>query len=265
MLKRNLRDLEDALYDEDSEATCRIAVDIMLVQCRKYLRNKYRSTETSDNIEATVADATNPLTPKRAVVNRPAVEPIKRVKLFPEASLSIEMCDPFVPHRKILVTGRADWAFGYSTAGEKGALLVAIEAKQKSEFSKGKAQLIAYLAILRENRLKARKTNIITQGFYSDGSQYSFICITADGTVNRSRIFDTGLASDLKMVFNFIITMMETAMKSTPNASPTKPGQLQEKEVSHFESEVWLKVFTHVEESIVVGSDDDMEDVIDLS
>lgn len=234
----------------------------MLVQCQKYLRNKYRSTETSD---AAFADITNPSTPKRAIVNRPAAEPIKHVKLFPEASLSIEMYDPFVPYRKILVTGRADWAFGYSTAGDEDAPLIAIEAKQRLEFSRGEAQLITYLAILRENRLRAREANIITQGFYSDGSWFAFICITASGTVNRSRIFDTGLASDLKMVFNFIITMMETAMKSIPNASSTKPGQLQEKEVSHFESEVWLKVFTHVEESIIVGSDDNMEDVIDLS
>ncbi len=234
----------------------------MLIQCRKYLRNKYRSAKTPHNIEATIADATNPSTP---VVNKLAVEPTRRVRLFPEVSLSIEMCDPFVPHRQILVTGRADWAFGYSIDGDKGALLAAIEAKQESEFSKGKAQLITYLAILRENRLRAKKTNIITQGFYSDGSQYAFICIAADGTINRSRIFDIGLASDLKMVFNFIITMMETAMKSTPNASPTKPGPLQEKEVGQFGGEVWLKVFRHVEESMVVGSDDDMEDVIDLS
>jgi hypothetical protein len=232
----------------------------MLVQCRKYLRNKYRSTETSH--EATIADTTNPST---SVVNKLAAEPTRRVRLFPEASLSIEMCDPFVPHRKILVTGRADWAFGYSKDGDDGALLVAIEAKQRSEFSKGESQLIAYLAILRENRLRAKKTNIITQGFYSDGSRYAFMCITANGTINRSRIFDIGLAGDLKMIFNFILTLMETAMKSTPNASSTKPGQLQEKEVGQFEGEVWLKVFRHVEESIVVGSDDDMEDVIDLS
>ena len=54
-------------------------------------------------------------------------------------------------------------------------------------------------------------------------------------------------------------------MKSTPSASPTKPGLLQEKEVGQFEDEVWLKIFRHVDDSMVVGSDDDMGDVIDLS
>ena len=223
----------------------------MLVQCRKYLRDKYRTAETS-----------SPSTP---VVKKLATEPTKRVRLFPEASLSVEIYDPFVLHRKILVNGRADWAFGYSKDGDNSALLVAIEAKQRSEFSKGEAQLIAYLAILRENRQQAKKTNSVIQGFYSDGLQYKFVCITANGTINRSRTFDISLADDLKMVFNFVITMMETAMKSTLNASPTKPCRQQEKEVDQFEGEVWLKVFRHMEESIVADSeDDDMENVIDL-
>lgn len=257
-----MRDLEDALYDEDSEATCRIAVDIMLVQCRKYLRHKHQSTETSHDIKADVADAANPSTPKRAVVNMPALEPIKRVKLFPESSLSVEMRNKLVPNGRFLVTGQADWALGYSTARDEGTLLIAIEAKQRSEFSRGEAQLIAYLAILRENRLRAKKTNIITQGFYSDGSRFAFIRITADGTIERSSIFNIDFEGDLKISFNFIVTMMETAMKSTPNVTPAKPGQLREKEINHFEDEVWSKVYAQIDASIVMCSDDDMEDAI---
>jgi len=195
----------------------------------------------------------------------PAAEPIKRIKLFPESSLSIEMRNKLIPHGKILVTGRADWAMGYSTVGDEGTLLIAMEAKQRSEFSRGEAQLIAYLAILRENRLRARKTNIMTQGFYRDGTRFAFIHITADGIIEKSAIFEINFARDLKMVFNFIVTMMETAMKSTPNASPTKPGQLQQKEVNRYKDEVWSKVYALVEESVVMCSDDDMEDAIDVS
>jgi len=140
----------------------------MLVQCQKYLRHKYQSAETSHSIQANVADATNPSTPRKAVVNMRAAEPMKRVELFPESSLSVEMPNKLVLNGKILVTGRADWALGYGIARDEDTLLIAIKAKQRSEFSKGEAQLIAYLAILRENCLRARKTNIITQGFYSD-------------------------------------------------------------------------------------------------
>jgi hypothetical protein len=142
----------------------------MLIQCWKHLRNKYKSAGAS---QSNVANVNNPSTPERAIVNILAAEPMKRVKLFPESSLSIEIHNELVQNSKILVTGRADWSLeystagkmGYSTAGDEGNLLIAIEAKQESEFSKGKAQLIAYLAILRENRLRARKTNIVTQGF----------------------------------------------------------------------------------------------------
>lgn len=98
-----------------------------------------------------------------------------RVRLFPETFLAIQMCDPIIPERKIQVTGRADWALGYSKNGKEGAWLVTIGAKQRSEFSRGEAQLIAYLAILRETCLRAKKTNIVSQGFYSDGCQFVFI------------------------------------------------------------------------------------------
>lgn len=63
--------------------------------------------------------------------------------------------------------------------------------------------MIAYLAILRENRLRARKTNVITQGFYSDGTKFVFVCITADGVIEKSATFEILFGRDLKMVFNF--------------------------------------------------------------
>jgi hypothetical protein len=195
----------------------------------------------------------------------PAVEPMNPVKLFTESSLSIEMGNKSVPNGKIVVTGRADWALGYSTPGDEGTLLVAMDAKQRSEFSKGEAQLIAYLAILRENRQRARKTNIITQGFYSDGTRFVFIYITAEGIIKESDSFNIDKKEGLRMVFSFIVAIMETAMKSTPNATPTKPGQLREKEVNRFKDEVWSKVYTILDKSVVTCSDDDMEDVVDVS
>ena len=230
----------------------------MLIQCRKYLRDKYQSAETSNtNVPSTPT--------KKAVENMLAAELLKHVKLFPEASLSVEMRNKSVPDGKFLVTGRADWALGYGKAGDEGTLPIAIEARQRSEFSKGETQLIAYLAILRENRLRAKKTNIITQGFYSDSSRFAFIRITAGGTIEQSSIFNIDFERDLKMVFNFIVTMMETAMKSTPNATPTKPGQLQEKEVNQFEDEVWSKVYAQMDATIVMCLDEDMEDATDVS
>jgi hypothetical protein len=193
-----------------------------------------------------------------------AETPTKPVKLFPEPTVSVEIQNRSVG-KKFLVSGRADWALGYSSVGDDGALLIAIEAKQRSDFSRGEAQLIAYLAILRENRRRTRKTNVITQGFYSDGARFAFIGITADGTIEQSSIFDIDEKGGLRMVFSFIVTMMETAMKNTPNATPTKAGELQEKEIHHFTDEVWSKVYASMDESVVVCSDDDMDDAVDVS
>jgi hypothetical protein len=83
--------------------------------------------------------------------------------------------------------------------------------------------------------------------------------ISEDGLIEESAIFDIHERGGLRMVFSFIVTMMETATRSTPNAGP-----LREKEVGHFKDEVWSKVYALIEESVVC-SDDDMEDAVDVS
>jgi len=118
-----------------------------------------------------------------------------------------------------------------------------------------------------ENRRRAGKTNIITQGFYSDGTRFGFVCIKDSGAIMQSPTWDTKAGGGLRMVFSFIVAMLETALKSTPTATPTKPGVLQDKEIHNFDDEVWSKVYALMDESLVVGddSDDDMNDVVDLS
>ncbi|KAK3174086.1 hypothetical protein OEA41_001330 [Lepraria neglecta] len=257
ILRRNLNDLRDAFYEDQSEATCRIAIDIILIQCRKYLRLKYK---------AETASLATPSTPLKGALNAPTETPKKSIKLYPESTISVEIPNRSIPNSRFLVSGRADWALGYSSKDEDGALLVAVEAKQRSEFGAGESQLIAYLAILRENRRKAGKTDIITQGFYSDGTRFGFVCIKDDGTIVQSPTWDTHAGGGLGMVFSFIVAMLETALKSTPTASPTKPGVLQDKEIHHFDDEVWSKVYKSMKESLVVDDgDDNMDDVIDLS
>lgn len=210
---------------------------------------------------------TTPSTPLKGALDVPTDTPKKPIKLYPESTISVEILNQSVSNSKFLVTGRADWAMGYSLKGEDGALLVAVEAKQRSEFSTGESQLITYLAILRENRRRAGKTNIITQGFYSDGTRFGFVCIKDSGAIVQSPTWDTQAEGGLKMVFSFIVAMLETALKSTPTATPTKPGPLQDKEIHNFDDEVWSKVYTLMDESMVLGddSDDDMNDVVDLS
>ena len=258
---RHLSDLDQAFYEEQSEATCRITIDIILIQCRKYIREKYFPTK------ADPAFLTAPSTPAKDAFGLLAETPRRPTKMYPESTISVEVPSRSAPHKKFLVSGRADWVLGYSPKDEDGALLVALEAKQRSEFSSVESQLIAYLAILRENRRKAGKTNIITQGFYSDGRRFAFVYITEDGTVEQSSCWDITAEGGLSMVFSFIVAMLETAVKSTPTATPTKPGKQQDKEIQDFEDEVWSKYYKLRDESLRVDndSDHDMDNTIEIS
>lgn len=269
----------------------------MLVQCRKYLRHKYQSMQTSPSststprspsrtttkmaasaspscgcttpafpsrnaartaVKMSLSSETIPPSPSTEPTEKPVKDATKHVRLFPEASVSIEVPNKELPGGKIVVSGRADWAMGYRSAARENILLVAMEAKQRSELSGGEAQLITYLAILREARRRMGKTNTVTQGFYTDGTRFVFVCITTDGFIKVSRLWDIGAAADLQMVYNWIIHMMETAMKSTPNASPTKPGPQRQREIDRFEDEVWSKVYKFVDASIMT-SDSEMD------
>lgn len=150
----------------------------------------------------------SPALPCTPLKKSPSGTQNKPFKLFPEATVSIEIENE---SGWFLVSGRADWALGYESTGSEGALLCAIEAKKFTEFSEGELQLVAYLAILRENRKRANKMNSVTQGFYSDGIRFCFIHIAEDGTIKSSEIFNIRSEKGLKSVFSFIVSMMEPA------------------------------------------------------
>ena len=98
VLDQNLEELRTSIYNPDSEATCRIGIDLMLLQCTLLLQRKL--LDGSDKTKS-------PRTPsKRTRKNH--------VSLFPEAEINVDVknrCTGEV----VKVNGRADWAFGYGT------------------------------------------------------------------------------------------------------------------------------------------------------
>ena len=157
------------------------------------------------------------------------------VKIYPEIDLAVEMVDP-----------------------------VTIEAKRRLLFSTAEVQLVTYLAMLRELRMQAGKKNTVTQGFYTDGYQYCFMAINADGVVESSPIYDVMNREGGKTIFNFIVTILESAMKSSPIVTPTKSAEQQEKEINNFTGEVWSKVYVPYLSSPRLEVDGDDEEVMDL-
>ena len=82
----------------------------------------------------------------------------------------------------------------------------------------------------------------MTQGFYSDGRRYTFLCIRNDGTVMRSRPYDTSSKRELKSVFNFLLGILTTAADSSPNTSPIKPGLERDEKIKNLDRDVFVKV-----------------------
>ena len=206
---------------------------------------------------------------KQKVASRPGTpqdsEVRERVKVYPEVELAVEVMDPYTKE-KVRVTGRADWGFGYSGrhSAADGTFLVAMEAKRRDLFSTVEQQLLTYLAILRELRIKAGKTNVATQGFYTDGYRYCFMAINADGQVESSTIYEVMTSEGGKTIFNFIVAILESAMKCSPTVKPTKASEQQDNEISDFTGEVWTRIYVPYRSFPQIESDGEEEEVMDL-
>jgi hypothetical protein len=191
------------------------------------------------------------------------------IKVFPEMALSVQVKRR---GREWHISGIADWAMGYGdrAALEDGTVLLAVEAKRQKFLFDAEAQLLAYLATIRQLRIQANKKNVMTQGFYSDGENYRFLCIRNDGTVMKSAPYDVSIHSrHLKSVFNFLLGMLITAAESSPNTSPTKPGTEQDERIENFDRDVFVEVFEDIGDDISIPTifrdgvgEDELPDVI---
>jgi hypothetical protein len=191
------------------------------------------------------------------------------IKVFPEMALSVQVKRR---GREWHISGIADWAMGYGdrAALEDGTVLLAVEAKRQKFLFDTEAQLLAYLATIRQLRIQANKKNVMTQGFYSDGENYRFLCIRNNGTVMKSAPYDVSIHSrHLKSVFNFLLGMLITAAESLPNTSPTKPGTEQDERIENFDQDVFVEVFEDIGDDISIPTifrdgvgEDELPDII---
>lgn len=158
----------------------------------------------------------------------------------------------------IRITGRADWCFGYSgRSGCEGSFVIAVEAKKPTTLFSAEPQLLTYLAMMRDQRKAMGKTNDTVQGFFTDGRHYVFMAIENDGTVKTSQSLLVLNPAGRKSIFNFIVHILETAMKSTLNATSTKPGEGRDKEIREYKTEVWEQVYARIMTPEILPADED--------
>lgn len=197
---------------------------------------------------------------RRKVTSHPGTPPSAAtrevVKVYPELELAVKVTDPRMKE-KIRAAGRVHWGFGYSGRHDaaNGTFLVAMKAKRRGLFSTTERQLLTYLAILRELRIRAGKINSVTQGFYTHGFRYCFMAIDVDGQVQSSASYDVLAPQGGKTIFNFIVTILESAMDCSPTVTLTKATEQRDKEVNDFSDEIWSKVYVPYHSSPQMESD----------
>lgn len=123
---------------------------------------------------------------------------------------------------------------------------------------------MAYLIILHENRHRAKKVNYKTQCFYSNGIRFSFLYIIKEGVVRHFHIFDISKKEKLKVIFSYIVNMIEIVMKMTSTVTLTKLGSWQDLEFENYHNEVLIKIYKWEHKSIVVFSNSTENNFIDI-
>ncbi|KAL0636951.1 Maltase MalT [Maublancomyces gigas] len=241
----NLLDLKRALYDDESEATRRVAVDFVLLACRLYLIDLHHKPNRTDNTNA------------------------KLLRIFLELDMSVEVID-HMSTKPIRVTGRADRAFVYGTRDpvDSGTILAAIEAKRRETFSEAESQLLAYLAVLRQLHIQGGKTNTTVEGFFTDGERYTFMAIRNDGIIQRSHVFEIDVnepgATQLKSIFNFMVTMLNTSSPSIPHAIPTKASATRDCGITDYDNTMLGKAHPRTDIPIPDWTSDSDDNLLDL-
>jgi len=127
------------------------------------------------------------------------------------------------------ITGRLDYSIGRVLAGIVVAqewrihrfqsFLIIIGAKTSRDVDKAKAQLLIYLACLRQSRVRARRTDTSVYGVASNGYLFDFVTITHDGTIKISKRFNAS-SEDILKVLGCLRHILEITASINPNATP---------------------------------------------
>lgn len=130
---------------------------------------------------------------------------------------------------KTIVSGRVDHSVGIVIRSRKKfpnrlfhSLLLCVEAKIHNRVSDALAQLVVYLACLRQSRINRGRSNTSVCGVATDGLSYVFVTITHKGVLKESRPFNVKYKNDLLIVLGCFRYILEMALTMSPNLTPEK-------------------------------------------
>lgn len=126
------------------------------------------------------------------------------------------------------ISGIADYVLGYcfdpahgSTSNLESTFIV-VEAKKGTTFSKGRAQVAAYLAGIQQQRRLASKIVFYVYGVVTDGITFEFLRLDHGLCLQISRQYLTTAADDRHEVYRYLDAIIDAAIKSSPHTTPVK-------------------------------------------
>lgn len=127
----------------------------------------------------------------------------------------------------VTVNGRVDHGIGRTITSLRKSgkrhfqsLLLLVEAKTVASIEAAFSQLVVYLGSLRQSRLSRNRIDASVYGVASDGYLFTFVTITHQGVLKRSKQFDITVGpGDLATVLGCLKYLLEKSASMTPNLS----------------------------------------------
>ena len=204
----SLLDNYTLIYERSNEAGCRVALDFILCECIAVLK---RGKVSGISPTQSTGDG------------RRTATPWDNVKVH--CNVSFTHTIPTTP--KAIVGGRADHGVGIVVRSKKvpnrlfHSLLLCLEAKFSGGLDNALAELVVYLACLRQSRKNRGRSNTSVYGVRTDGLSYVFVTITHEGLLKQSRVLNV-MDGDLSIVLGCLQYILEMAMSMSPNLTPER-------------------------------------------
>ena len=219
-------------YVRSSEALCRTALDIILIECLTVivrlldslaLKLSYKlltPQKSGDTVVGTSeVSAHQPSTPG----------PWGDIRVYGEISFNhktlFESTSTSTPAGTI-ISGCVDYGIGRVLIGDAQklrfqSLLVIVEAKTSYGVDEALPQLLAYLACLHQSRQRRGRHDASVYGVASDGFLFRFVKITHDGVVKISRQFDV-LYAEIEQILGCLRYILELTVGMSLNVTPER-------------------------------------------
>ncbi|KAJ9373100.1 hypothetical protein DTO282E5_2167 [Paecilomyces variotii] len=197
-LHKRLADISSTLgQDPNNEASCRLRLDAILLDCiiaeRELLRSPFNSGVIRDDD--------------------------KPISLTLENNLSLQI--EYKGTQRTL-QGRSDYAVWYDASDDTATNLVVLEAKNLA--GAGLAQCLCYMAMVHAIRKQEHKKNQIVFGCFSDGYRFTFLRIDNEsrwsewpcspwGTIHKKRE---------SIIYTHMRLIIRSAVRTSPRSSPER-------------------------------------------